>query len=417
MHKGKIPISMLWIKFQTEYFERRVTISSNYGNFVDISDIELLLKDLKLIFNFSSECYSDNAKILKDKLQGRFCSTGMPYSKTFDNCEEIKTNDLRIQNLRISETFCNEIPNSRNNFETQHQGEILTSSKKRVNHEIMDKIENFENVKKGSSEIGMPEMKSGVNLCEYSHNACNNLHDRTKRSRFKTDIEDSTKIADLDFSYDFTNISIDSEGEKGLDGIFSPKNVKRQSGAMKAEDVLSANQQEESEWPKLIAPKNLANPRDFCSENEIVKSRDERESSSRALEPNFYSKYKETYNQNTKLTCALTVKEMAATQSEKNEIPNNLSSPKDFLTINEVTNSSDGRINTNMELDKLREEQEDPGIGSFLRMIMVLGDRQGIQCVRETLCSNEEDQKNTQLKSNKRKYRSKNHSTKCLLIN
>ncbi|GBM63413.1 hypothetical protein AVEN_82265-1 [Araneus ventricosus] len=176
-------------------------------------------------------------------------------------------------------------------------------------------------------------------------------------------------------------------------------------------------QTDESEWQR----KNLPNPSDFCSKNKVVKNRVKREISKDALVSSFYAKNEDICNKNNEITCASTTNEMAATQSERNGIPKNLSSPKDFLAVNEVATNSDGRINTKNELDKLREEQDDPGIGSFLKFlnlkILVLGDRQGIQCVRETLCSNEEDQKNAQIKSNKRKYRSKNHSTKCFLIN
>ncbi|GBM63412.1 hypothetical protein AVEN_82264-1 [Araneus ventricosus] len=74
---------------------------------------------------------------------------------------------------------------------------------------------------------------------------------------------------------------------------------------------------------------------------------------------------------------------------------------KAFKTVNENVNTYDERKRIGKAREDLKNEQEDPEVKNFLRILLVLGDKEGAEFVSSTLQSKEETPEKSQENSNK----------------
>ncbi|GBM63419.1 hypothetical protein AVEN_82268-1 [Araneus ventricosus] len=107
------------------------------------------------------------------------------------------------------------------------------------------------------------------------------------------------------------------------------------------------------------------------------------------------------------ITKTLSVDQMSASDRSENTPLKHIFSTKCFNPVNKYANTVYERKNTQKDIDDLRNHNDVVEICDFQRMILVLGDRQGIEYVLSTSHNSEGSHENLEENSTKRKKKPK----------
>ncbi|KAF8784905.1 hypothetical protein HNY73_010517 [Argiope bruennichi] len=398
-------ISLLWIEFQIGHHESYIKVPLSYDSSINAYELELLLEDLKLILN-PLRCNTDDAKILEKKNGDNTFSTAISNSEILCDSKEVKTNHdvaqiqplLSRQENKITNKVVRELSNISDGIENLTQSSGITSKTEGLTLNITDKRENFEFYKYPFKGMEIQRQVESIDSTKKLQTEQNISPAVSIKRRSGTNSKTLPNFYDLDQTY------INKNNNSIIENFYE-EDIEEQDKITKLDSIVSINQMEDIESQRETSPKNLAKSRDLTFQNENANIKNEIRITKEELKMSFHLN-REGKSEIAKATDVLSTRQMVAYEMAGKTASENLPALKVFSSTNESINSDDKRNSIRKAWEELKDEQEDPDIRNFLKMILVLNDKEGRKFVLSTL-QNKENLKSSRESSNKQKNKSK----------
>ncbi|GBM66386.1 hypothetical protein AVEN_197799-1 [Araneus ventricosus] len=420
-HKKEIHASKLWIKFCIEQFESysRIPLTDQYP--LEACDVEYLLEDWKAIFEI----------ILKESavctiIECSEISTDHAANKTNTNdylgiehlperkCETPNTSEVQSMNQMHENLGYRKPPPYNVPDETIFcSGNERASGNKEVNTE---KTLEMSSSSKNEDDRGEIDNRMGnIPASHMLESECNrnivNLNSLNSERQYETSNAPevlTTKQMDKSLCYGphpcrvpempnlcSQNVVVSDNDEevskvKTLEVTHYSKNGVDQAETAKRKGILSSSKISKSELDENSSPHVLPT-RQFID----------------TYIDNLYSRNTERLKETSSASEVLSTIQMPESERDGKTTLDVLPTPKVLNPVNRWENNGNEMKKVDKAREDLRNDKEDPEVKNFLRLLLVLGDKEGTEFVFSTLKSKEETPEKSQENSNKQKKRYK----------